>query len=557
MTGKARGGFSRLAALIDQLALTPSRNAKLKHLVDYLQSADDDRERGWTMAVLTGELEIETVSAGKLRQLAKARTDEQLFQLSYDYVGDMAETVSLIWPTAGEKDLPISLHELIKSLRDLTPLETMPFLDRFLDRSPPTERWAFVKLVTGASLRIGVSARLAKTALAQWSGRELEEIEKAWGIDLPPYPKLFQWLGTEDPAPVSEGVLYYHPLLLANPLEEKDLREKAPGDYWAEWKWDGIRVQWASSRKGKSKLFSRTGEDISGSFPDIVNGPYLDVVADGECLVRRAELDFEAPPSIEGIFPDIAPFQDLQKRLGRKAPSSTILAEAPAFLCLYDLLMCDGEDLRTRPLTERRARLEQWFEANRLADHGFRLSPLLPIESWEALDQLRARTREWNLEGFMIKRRDSDYRSGRPQGYWYKWKRDPLLVDAVLLYAQRGHGKRSSFYSDYTFGVWSGPPGMEGSELVPVGKAYSGFSDEELKKLDKWIRDNTVDRYGASVRAVKPELVFEVAFDALQPSTRHRSGVAMRFPRIHRIRWDKPASEADTLKNILQLLPNI
>lgn len=547
------GGFSRFAALIDQLALTPARNGKLVRLIDFLEQAGNDRERGYALAVLTGELDIETVSPGKVRQLAKFRTDETLFQLSYDYVGDMAETISLIWPTDGETPLPDSLREVVESLRSLTPLETMPFLDRFLDRAPPTERWAFVKLITGASLRIGVSARLAKIALARWAGRDLEDIEKAWGTDSPPYPKLFPWLATNAPPPVSSSVLYFHPLLLANTMEEKDLRDKSPSDYWAEWKWDGIRVQWASTRQGKSKLFSRTGEDISSAFPEIVHGPFLDVVADGECLVRRVGLDFASDTPLntipDGAFPDIAPFQDLQKRLGRKSPGSAILAEAPAFLCLYDLLFCDGEDLREHPLTRRRARLESWFEENHLDRHGFRLSPVIPIDSWEALDRMRAQTRAWNLEGFMIKCRDSDYRSGRPQGYWYKWKRDPLIIDAVLLYAQRGHGKRSSFYSDYTFGVWSG------EELVPVGKAYSGFTDDELKHLDKWIRENTVERFGTSVRAVKPEIVFEVAFDALQPSTRHRSGLAMRFPRIHRIRWDKPALEADTLPSLLHLLP--
>lgn len=549
MSSPSAHGFKRFALLLDRLALTPSRNGKLRWLVDYLEGAGSERERGFAMAVLTGELDVGTVSAARIRGLTRTRTDGFHFKTSYAYVGDLAETVSLLWPDHPTESRREGLAELIDQVKALTPLETLPFIDRFLDGVEPVERWAFVKLVTGASLRIGMSARLAKTGLAQWADRDLEDVEKVWAMNGPPYDGLFEWIRSGGPVPVAEGVLHFHPMLLANPMEWEEMKDKQPSDYWAEWKWDGIRVQWVSSRDGKSRLFSRTGEDISAAFPELVNGPFVDAVLDGECLVRRSGLGLDTASMPENAFSDVAPFQDLQKRLGRKAPGPTLLTECPAFLCLYDLLICNGEDLRDLPLEQRRKRLEFWFAEERLERAGFRLSPMIPIESWQSLEQLRARTREWDLEGFMIKNRKSTYRSGRPQGFWYKWKRDPLHLDAVMLYAERGHGKRASFFSDYTFGVW------DGDDLVPVGKAYSGFTDEELQRLDKWIRENTLERYGSSVRAVKPELVLEVAFDAVQTSTRHRSGVAMRFPRVHRIRWDKPAAEADHLRAVRKWLP--
>jgi DNA ligase-1 len=298
-----------------------------------------------------------------------------------------------------------------------------------------------------------------------------------------------------------------------------------------EWKWDGIRVQLVA-RHGDKRLFSRTGDDIGGTFPDLLDAVDFDAVLDGELLVAR-----------DGV---VAPFNDLQQRLNRKTVGATLLRTHPAHLRLYDILFEEGEDLRALPFDRRRARLESW--AARTAPRRMDLSPLVAVEDPAHLAALRESARENGIEGLMLKRGDSAYVAGRPKGPWFKWKRDPLLLDAVLMYARRGHGKRSSFYSDFTFGAWSDADG-----LVPVGKAYFGFTDEELRRIDRWVKENTVERYGP-VRAVRPGLVFEVAFDAVHPSTRHKSGLAMRFPRISRIRWDKPAEEADRLETLRGLV---
>ncbi|MFN4101295.1 MAG: cisplatin damage response ATP-dependent DNA ligase, partial [Pararhodobacter sp.] len=278
-------------------------------------------------------------------------------------------------------------------------------------------------------------------------------------------------------------------------------------------------------------LYTRTGEDISLSFPDVVAQMRFDGALDGELLVRRGD--------------EVAPFSDLQKRLGRKAPSRAMQASHPAALRFYDVMVWQGEDLRPLPWADRRARLEAAVSG--LDAERFDLSERLPFADWEALAELRAAPPAAVIEGIMLKRLDSAYTAGRPRGPWFKWKRDPMVVDAVILYAQRGHGKRSGFYSDFTFGLW------DGSALVPVGKAYSGFTDEELNRLDRFVRNNTLERFGP-VRSLKPLLVVEVAFEGLNRSTRHKSGVAMRFPRISRIRWDKPAEEADRLTALTDIL---
>jgi DNA ligase-1 len=323
--------------------------------------------------------------------------------------------------------------------------------------------------------------------------------------------------------------------MLSHALEESDWAALDLTSFWAEWKWDGIRVQIVSGR-GQTQLFSRGGDDISGSFPDIVEACRFDAVVDGELLVMR-----------DG---DVAPFGDLQQRLNRKGVSKGQLEQFPVNVRLYDALLIDGEDLRQLPLSERRMRLEGWYAATRPARTD--LSAIIEAGSKDELQRLWAATRDASIEGIMLKRRDSPYVAGRPKGLWYKWKRAPLTLDCVLMYAQRGSGKRSSYYSDYTFGAWREAGGAQ-RELVPVGKAYFGFTDAELLEIDRWIRNNTVESFGP-VRAVAPKLVFEVAFDAVQASTRHKSGVAMRFPRIHRIRWDKPAEEADRVETLIAMI---
>lgn len=323
--------------------------------------------------------------------------------------------------------------------------------------------------------------------------------------------------------------------MLANPIEKADLLKLDPSEWLAEWKWDGIRVQ-LTARGGHGRVCSRTGDDIGGAFPDIAELLTFDAVLDGELLVAR-----------EG---EVASFNDLQQRLGRKAASASLRAGFPAHVRLYDILVEGEEDVRSLPFVERRRRLEAWFARER--PRRMDLSPLVAFTSWRCLADIRATARGAGVEGLMLKRKDSPYIAGRPKGHWFKWKRDPLTVDCVLMYAQRGHGKRSSYYSDYTFGCWR--DGANGaSELVPVGKAYFGFTDRELLELDRWVRAHTVERFGP-VRAVQPELVLEIAFDSVHPSARHKSGVAMRFPRVHRTRWDKLAVEADCLETLTALV---
>ena len=524
------------ADLLDRLSFTASRNAKLVLVRDYLRAVGDP-ERGWALAALTGELKFDAAKPAFIRKAVEARMDGELFAWSYDYVGDLAETVALVWPVRpGANHMP-ELPEVIDALRTSSRAGVQRLIEGWLDALNAQERWALLKLLTGG-LRVGVSARLAKQACADLGGVAVSEVEEVWHALTPPYEPLFAWLEqrADRPDPVARG--RFRPVMLAQPIDEAvDLARLEPADYAAEWKWDGIRVQ-AVSEGGVRRLYTRTSDDISGAFPDVLAALEFDGALDGELMVMR---DGRA-----------APFADLQQRLNRKSVDAKLMEAHPAGIRAYDLLADRGEDIRDLSFAERRARLEAFVAA--LASPRIDLSPLQPFSSWAELTGLRAAPPPGDArvaEGLMLKRWDSPYQAGRPKGPWFKWKRDPFLIDAVLMYAQRGHGKRSSFYSDYTFGVWSD------GVLTPVGKAYFGFTDEELALLDKFVRDHTIERFGP-VRSVRADrefgLVLEVAFEGLQRSTRHKSGVAMRFPRIHRIRWDKPAREADDLARLEGML---
>jgi len=521
--------MQKFANLLDSLTTTPSRNGKLRLMQEYFASVPDP-ERGWALAALTGELAFDEAKPSQVRALAAGRVEPELLEWSYDFVGDLAETVSLIWPAPGrcEGHVP-SLAEIVKQLQGASRSEVAHLLEPWLDSLDATGRWALLKLVTG-SLRIGVSARLAKTALALWSGMAIDRIEEAWHGMAPPYQPLFDWLEGRATPPDTGDLPTFCPLMLAQPLEESDLVGLDPRDFLAEWKWDGIRVQLVA-RGPARRLYSRSGDDIGAAFPEVLETMPADVTLDGELLVLR-----------DG---EVISFNALQQRLNRKTPNPKLLRDYPAAVRLYDMLREAGKDLRGRSLAERRNRLESWYAQE--PRPGLDLSPLVAFTSWAELRELRDSARQRGIEGLMLKRADSLYVSGRPKGPWFKWKRDALTLDTVLMYAQRGHGKRSSFYSDYTFGAW------RGSELVPVGKAYSGFTDEELRRLDRWVRNNTTQRYGP-VREVMPHIILEIAFDSVHRSTRHKSGLAMRFPRIHRIRWDKPVGEADTVEALEKLL---
>ncbi len=524
------------AELLERLTLTPGRLAKIALLRRFFET-EPDPDRGIGLAALTGELSFATAKPALIRTLAESRTDPVLFGWSYDYVGDLAETVALMWPERRVNSPPPLLADVVEALA-LTPKAALPALvATWLDASPVPVRLAILKLITGG-LRVGASVRLAKIALAELGPDTIaaDDIEEVWHGLSPPYTGLFAWLEGRGPRPDPADAPVFRPPMLAHPLETGDLAALAFADFAAEWKWDGIRVQLVSTPGGR-RLYSRGADDISAAFPEIVEQMQFDAVLDGELLVLR-----------DGR---VAPFADLQQRLNRKAPTAKMMAAFPVRVRLYDILFEHGEDLRPLPFTARRARLEAFLARERPA--GMDLSEIIESPDLAALSLLRDGARAASIEGLMLKRRDSPYLPGRPKGMWWKWKRDPLSVDAVLMYAQRGHGKRSSFYSDYTFGLWRHTE-TGGEELVPVGKAYSGFTDAELVVLDRWIRNHTTKRFGP-VREVEHDpqvgIVLEIAFDAAQRSSRHKSGVAMRFPRVGRLRLDKKPEDADRLETLL------
>lgn len=536
MAGKKRANKRRktietFSRLLDSLVFSSSRNEKLRLIQKYLRMTPDPA-RGYALAALTGDLKIPAAKSATIRSLVEKRMDAELFAMSYDYVGDMAETVALIWTDV--KYSPPTFIEVIEELQKANKASAALALERWLDRLDTTGRWALLKLATGG-LRVGVSARLAKIAVAQEFKVSADEVEEIWHSIEPPYDELFRWLEGVGEKPNYTLGAGFRPVMLANPLDEGLLSRLDPLSYVAEWKWDGIRVQ-AISRGGERKLYTRTGEDIGNSFPDILNSLEFDAVIDGELLIRSQK-------SLK--LHEAAPFSVLQKRLGRKRPSTKIISEMPAFIRAYDLLFEGEEDLRGVAFEDRRKRLEIWAKN---APSTIDISATIPFKTWQELSKIRSEARETGIEGLMLKRKSSFYLSGRPKNQWYKWKREPLTLDLVLMYAQRGHGRRSSYYSDFTLGAWS-----DTETLVPVCKAYSGYTDKELIKIDKWVREHTNDRFGP-VRSVTPGLVLEIAFDAAQYSKRHKSGVALRFPRIKRLRWDKPISEAETLKHVKSLI---
>ena len=599
--------MNRFAELLDRLAYEPGRNNKLRLLSNYFR-ATEDPDRGFALAALTGALSFKHAKPGLIRDLIADRTDPVLFALSYDYVGDLSETVALMWPKVqpqaqfapsparggglgwgsgcllsgakepppGSRDSasalpddptspaggrgeepprfhnnppPPTLTEVVTTLRTLGKTELPKQLARWLDELDETGRWALLKLVTGA-MRIGISARLAKTAAAALGDKDPHEIELMWPGLKPPYLDLFAWLEGHAEKPVNLDPAPFRPVMLAHAIEDADFAHLDPSDYIAEWKWDGIRAQAVSGRDQRGntvvRLYSRSGEDITGSFPDLLPSLHLVGAIDGELLVLR-----------DGR---VQTFNVLQQRLNRKVVSPKLTKDYPIHLRAYDLLSEGETDLRELPFAERRAKLEAFVR--KLDDPRIDLSPTIPFNDWQALAAARADPTRAGagddaeaVEGVMLKRRDAPYLPGRPKGQWWKWKRDPHIIDAVLMYAQRGHGKRSSYYSDYTFGVWTA--GEDGEQLVPVGKAYFGFTDEELLQIDRFVRRNTTEKFGPVRHVVHgPDqgLVLEVAFEGLARSPRHKSGVAMRFPRINRLRWDKPPREADRLETLERML---
>ncbi|WP_070155442.1 cisplatin damage response ATP-dependent DNA ligase [Sphingobium phenoxybenzoativorans] len=529
----------QFSQLLDGLVYTRSRNGKLDLIADYMRTALDP-DRGWTLAALTGNLDLKAVKASAIGDMIRERVDPVLFEMSRDYVGDLAETVALLWPKHEDQpaeidDGSLTVGAVVERLSSVSRAGAPAALAAMMDHLDASGRFALLKLATGG-LRVGISARLAKTGLAQAFGLDIDEVEEVWHALTPPYAALFGWAEGRGDRPDPAGTPFFRPFMLAHPLEDGTVDL---ADYAAEWKWDGIRVQIVGTGQ-ETRLYSRAGDDITGSFPEIAEAFSGHAVLDGELLVKGEVQGAEQHGG------SAASFNALQQRLGRKTVSAKMLGDYPAFVRLYDLLLDGEEDLRALGWTERRARLEAFMTS--LDPARFDISAIIDAPDFEALGDIRAGAREAAIEGVMLKRRDSPYVAGRRTGLWYKWKRDPLTADCVMMYAQRGHGKRSSFYSDYTFGCWN----AEG-ELLPVGKAYSGFTDEELKWLDRFVRTNTIKTFGP-VREVEKTLVLEVAFDSIHQSKRHKSGLAMRFPRISRIRRDKPAAEADVIETLERMI---
>ena len=521
--------------LLEVLLFSPRRTVKLAHLVNWVKSTGDP-DRGWGLAALTSDLSFSAVKAGAVRELAEEVTDPDLFKLSYDFVGDLAETVALLWPdqeivSNGKKP---SLSGVVDVLTSIHRKDAVLQLSDWMNELNVSERWALLKLATGG-MRVGVSARLVRLSLSQAYDIEVSEIEQIWPLLEPPYTTLFDWLEGRAEKPDAAGRAVFHPVMLAAPIDETTLHSLNLGDWQIEWKWDGARIQLVSAEDGV-RLFSRSGDDISAAFPELTQPMRWQGVLDGEILAGRPE--------------KIDSFNALQQRLNRKKAGQKLQCASPVFIRIYDLLSVGDEDLRGQKLLERRRRLEE--EQDKI-DHGlFDLSLPLQVTEQSELARHRDKCRQGGLvEGVMIKSKHSTYKAGREKGLWYKWKRDPLYADLVIMYAQRGHGKRSSYYSDFTLGAWQGS--VDDPVLVPVCKAYSGFTDSELAKLDKFVRENTTGKFGP-VREVDKALVVEVAFDSLHLSSRHKSGIAARFPRFHAIRWDKIADDADHVDQLKKMI---
>ncbi|WP_109467439.1 ATP-dependent DNA ligase [Albibacillus kandeliae] len=526
--------MKRFAQLFREIDGSTKTTVKVAALADYFRDAPET-DRLWTVALFSGRRPRRATTTTRLREWAAERAGLPLWLLeeSYAIVGDLAETIALLLPP-GESVDDSGLTFWINALRDISNVseeDRKDFIHRAWDQLGTTERFLFNKLITGG-FRIGVSQKLMTRALAQATGRdEAEMAHRLMGNWTPETTSWHELIEAENSAADASRP---YPFYLAYGLDTEPKALGPPEDWRAEWKWDGIRGQLVL-RDGSHFLWSRGEELITDTFPEFARA--IDfvpdgTVLDGEIMVWTAE----GPQS----------FNALQKRIGRKTVSKKLLTDAPVELCAYDLLEEHGTDIRDQPFAERRTRLERLL-ADLPRDAPLRLSPPVDFGTWEDLARIRKGAREATAEGLMLKRADSPYLAGRKKGDWWKWKLDPLTIDAVMIYAQSGSGRRANLFTDFTFAVWNG------NDLVPFTKAYSGLSDEEFREITAWVRRNTRQKFGP-VRQVTPEHVFEIAFEGIQRSTRHKSGVALRFPRMARWRRDKPVQEANTLDDLKEML---
>ena len=525
--------MKRFARFYAELDATTSTNLKVESIRRYFSEASP-ADAAWAVYFLSGRRPKRLVRNADLREWAAAAADipDWLFAESYSAVGDFAETVALLLP-APQFELDLPLHRMMAEhllpLRNLPPPEQRQALTVLWSGLGPGERFVFNKLITGG-FRVGVSARLMVRGLSRASGVPEEVLLHRLMGHWEPTPDFHRRLThpDTDDALVSRP----YPFCLAHPLPGAAADLGSRSDWLAEWKWDGIRAQ-VVVRKGQVFIWSRGGELVNEAYPEVAEAAFRlpeGTVLDGELLAWH-----------RGVLP----FDQMQRRIGRKKVGPKLRSEVPIVLMAYDLLELGGRDIRDRPLAVRRSELEALLGTSLTG--ALRPSPTIDGERWKELAEARAESQERGVEGLMLKRLDGPYAAGRPTGLWWKWKIAPRTVDAVLIYAQPGHGKRSGLYTDYTFAVW------DGDSLVPFAKAYSGLSNDEIREVDRFVRRNTVERFGP-VRSVKPELVFEIAFEGIWRSKRHKSGIAVRFPRMARWRRDKAAEQADTLDLLESLI---
>lgn len=526
--------MKHFAQLFRKVEETNKTNDKVDALVHFFNEADDS-DKLWTIALFSHRRPRRTITTSFLREWASEMSGVPtwLFEESYHIVGDLAETISLVLPNPTQKDERnlSDWIEYIQGLREVEEEEKKRAVFYAWKSLNQDERFLFNKLITGG-FRIGISQKLMTRALSKHLDKPTNEIAHRLMGNWTPDSTDFQQLLLDDS--ISSDTSKPYPFYLAYAVEEKIEDLGDPDEWTAEWKWDGIRGQ-VICRESESFIWSRGEELVTDTFPEIAMMATKlpeGTVIDGEIL------GYENGSPLS--------FQALQKRIGRKKVTKKLLKEAPVVLMAYDLLECKGEDIRNQSLEERRLKLAEIVQD--LQHPTLVLSESVKFQNWETLAELRKTSRERGAEGFMLKKKASPYLSGRKKGDWWKWKVDPYTIDAVMLYAQRGHGRRSSLYTDFTFAVWNG------DRLVTFAKAYSGLTDKEFKEITAFVKNNTIERFGP-VSSVKPELVFELAFEGIQESKRHKSGVALRFPRIKRWRRDKPASEANHLEDLKALLP--
>lgn len=544
------------AVLYTNLDSTTRTNDKVAALYKYFSQVNP-AEAAWAIYFLTGRRLKQLVKAAQLANWACdiAGVSDWLFEECYDMVGDLGETIALILPNSSQHSdttLDSLIEEKVLPLKGASELTQRSIVTEAWNSLSDNERFLFNKLLTGA-FRVGVSQQLVVKALAEYANLDARVIAQRLMGEWQPNAAFFQKL--VNPEQSENDLNHPYPFYLAFPLGETDIPNLADAPSWyAEWKWDGIRAQ-LIKRKNQISIWSRGEELLTDRFPEVVD--------EARGLADGTVLDGEILPFKEG---DVLPFQLLQKRIGRKALNKKILDEIPVVFMAYDILEENFEDLRDTPLTQRKDRLEHVLSTRDKVESQeefqqlqlfapcktqlsqiLRLSPKMEAQSWEEFRKLRNTAAEMKVEGLMLKHKDSTYGTGRQKGYWWKWKIDPYTIDTVMVAAQPGHGKRAGLFTDYTFAVW------QGDELVPIAKAYSGLTDAEIKKVDSYVRENTVGRFGP-LRTVRPTLIFELAFDGLQTSTRHKSGIALRFPRILRWRFDKALNEIDTVESVSRLL---